>query len=537
MLKTVLIDDEDLIRDGLRMTIPWEEKGFEIVGEACDGEEAIEVLQATMPDVIITDIRMPFMDGLELVEFIKPLLPDAFIIILSGHDEFHYAQKALQLGVYDFILKPFELDYFLKVLGKIKYDYTLQKKRKVRHLPPEDLIQLQENFVSSLLTDSLPEDQLTAKLEGYELIGLKDSYFNCLLVQIDNFNLTIADITFDQINEINKNYYSLIRETVMPSSKQYVIEGNNGDALIVLTGSTADEVSMKSKKALNQLRDRFTRLEDQSVTIALSQIKPGIKSLNTLYRQCHMAANQRFIIGYDRDIHYDSLQAINTSKGGGMPYPQTGYDRSHYLALIKSGDPEELTDYIHGIFAGLIKDGHNSSLFLTMFASSIYVELLNLLNGMDLSLGDVLEDPLMVYRNLTLAQNLYDTRDVLTQLSLEVSHYLKSQLTGNSRINEAKAYIEANYNSPDITLQKVAETVNMGVCYFSSIFKKETGDAFISYLTDIRIAKAKELFETTDLKTYEVSYQIGYNTPTYFSTLFKKITGMSPSDYKNNLHK
>lgn len=535
MLKTVIIDDEDLIREGLRTTIPWDDLGFELVGEASDGEQAIDVLQSTMPDVIITDIRMPFMNGLELVEFITPLLPDAFIIIISGHDEFHYAQKALQLGVYDFILKPFDLDYFVKILNKIKYEHTLRRKRKTRVLPAEDLSHLQHNFISSLLTESLPEEQLLAKLEGYHMEDLKGAFFAAVLVQIDNFHLSIADFTFDQINDINKDFYKTIKEVVPTNAKHFLLEGNAGDATILLSGSSKDEVEMKIGKTIHQLRTQFDRDGSHSITLAYSQAKPGLHSLEALYRQCHKAANQRFMIGYNQNISYDDIDYNESSKGGRMTYPQIGFDRSHYVTLIKGHDKEAITAYIETIFSTLIKSGQNSSLFTTMFASSVYVELLNLLNKYNLSIGDLYDDPLLIYRNLTISQNLHDTKNILIELSLRVADYIKHQSSsnGNSRIHEAKTYMEAHFNSPDITLQRVAEEVNMGVCYFSSVFKKETGDSFINYLTAIRIEKAKELFETTDLKTYEISYKVGYNTPTYFSTLFKKITGVSPSEFRN----
>ena len=535
MLRTVIIDDEDLIRQGLRQTIPWQELSFEIVGEAADGEEAIEVLQNTMPDVIITDIRMPFMSGLELVEFIKPMLPDTFIIVLSGHDEFHYAQKALQLGVYDYILKPFDLDYFEKILKKIKYDHTLRKKRKVNPLPPEDLSHLQENFISTLLLDPLPPDQLEAKLEGYQLTELKDRYFSTLMVQIDNFHLSIADVTFDRINEINKTYYNILQSIVPPSVRQYVIEGNAGDAVIVLSGATKEEAEMKSAKVAAQLRDALSRQTDHSVTLAVSKVLYGIASLDKLYRQSHTAANQRFMVGYNQNILYKDLARLEQSRGGQSNFPQIGFDRGQYLSLVKSGDPQKITAYIADIFNTLIKKGHNSSLYTTMFVSAVYVELLNLLSGYGLSIGDIYDDPMLVYRDLTISKNLYDTKDILTDLSANVAEYIRNHTSnkGNSRIEEAKLFIENNYSSPDITLQMVAEEVNMGVCYFSSTFKKETGESFINYLTGIRIDKAKHLFETTDLKTYEVSYMVGYNTPTYFSTLFKKITGVSPSEFRN----
>lgn len=535
MLKTIIIDDEALIREGLRTSIEWNNLGYEIIGEAADGEQAIELIQKTLPDVIITDIRMPFMSGLELVEFIKPTLPNAFIIIISGHDEFHYAQKALQLGVYDFILKPFDLDYFIKILTKIKYDYTLRKRHQVKQIPAEDLQQLQCALIESAVFNRMPREQLDAKLGAYQLSSITDHYFSTTIVQIDNFHLSIADYTFDQINDIHKEFHKNIYSVVEPSERLFVIEGHSGDVIIVVNSLRQSETTMKTDKIISQLRAVFKQESSLSVTIAYSSVIRSIYNIAKTYKQAHEVCNQRFVMGYGQNLSYESYQENASSRQNPPSYPQIGFNRDTFMAYVKEGNPEVLTDYIDGIFGRLVDDGHNSSLYVTMFVTSIYVELLNYLNQYDLSINNIFDDPLLLYRNLTISKNIYDTKDLIKDVTLKTSDFVLSQNSkaGNARISQAKKYIDGHFSSPEITLQEVAEHVNMGVCYFSSMFKKETGESFINYLTSIRIAKAKELFDTTYYKSYEVSYMVGYNTPTYFSTLFKKIIGLSPSEYKN----
>lgn len=535
MLRTIIIDDETVIRQGLITSIDWTGLGYEIVGEAADGEQAIELIQSTLPDVIITDIRMPFMNGLELVEFIKPTLPDAFIIILSGHDEFHYAQKALQLGVYDFILKPFKLDYFMKVLTKIKYDYTLVKRKQIKPLPIEDLHQLQNDLIESILYNKLTVEQINSKIAAYQLDQIVDHYFSTILIQIDNFDLSIADYTFDKINDIHKYFHQLIYSAVEPSEQINVIEGNSGDAILVINAQRQGETDMKTEKAVRQLRSVFKQDENLSVTMASSNTIKSVHNLAKTYKQAHQVCNQRFVLGYGQDLEYANYSTDMHKKLNQPSYPQIGFDRMRFIGYIKEGNHSTITDYINSIFEKLVENGHNSSLYVTMFVTSIYVELLNYLNQYDLSIGDIFDDPLLLYRNLTISKNIYDTKDLINSIAIQTADYVATQNSsvGNARIEEAKDYIEQNFSSPKITLQKVAVHVNMGVCYFSSMFKKETGDSFINYLTTIRINKAKELIDTTNYKAYEISYMVGYNTPTYFSTLFKKVIGVSPTEYKN----
>lgn len=537
MLRTVIIDDEELIRRGLEVTIPWEELGFEIVGFASDGEQAIEVLKDTMPDVIITDIRMPFMTGLELIEFIKPLLPNAYIVIISGHDEFHYAQKALQFGVYDFILKPFDLDHLVKTLKKIKYDFTLNKNPQPKSILEEDLLHLQTNLFEKIIYNKLPIDLVTAKLETYQLKGFEHNFYTILLCQIDNFQLVIADKTFDEINSLHLNYYSLIKTISPPSPKQLLLETNNGDALIILSAPTIGELDMRKHKVINQLRNKFNNELIQSITIASSQNIQDIIYLKELYTQARQSVNQKYIIGYNHDISYSDIKSTIIAKNTSteFSFSHIGYDREVLNKYLTSVSTESMTNYFQQITQSIINEGYNMSIYVIMFVTTIYTEIINTLSKHGLSIGDIYDDPHKIYKSLHRSQNIYDTKDILIDLALTTSDYLNSHKVNNydPRIKEAKHFIEENYNSYDITLQNVAEEVNMGVCYFSSMFKKETGESFINYLTNIRINKAKELFLTTDLKAYEISYKVGYNTPTYFSTLFKKNTGYSPSTFRS----
>lgn len=534
MLKTILIDDEKIIREGLKHTIEWENMGFELVGEAKDGEEAIALLQSTTPDVIVTDIRMPFIDGLELIEFIKPMLPDAYIIILSGHDEFHYAQKALQLGVYDFLLKPLNIDYFTKLLKKIKYDYTVKNSQKYPKIQPKDLKHLQNKFIETLMTSDIPMVEVTQKLIDYELTDIKSNYFATIITQIDNFQLSVADFTFDQINEIHRDYYQLIEEIVTPNDTRFLIEGSSGDSAIVISGQSEDEVSLKTGKMVHELRYSFNNNTNHSITIAYSRVSRNITSLGTTYRQAYKASNHRFVGGYNQDFAYDEVVNKVKSSPISEAFPGIGYSRTKFLSILKSKDDQAILDYTESIFRNLIDNGHNSTLYVTLFVTSIYVELLNVLNNNGLSIDDLYDDPLTLYKNLTISTNIFDIKGILIDLSIKVSNLVSTNAlnSASNQINDAMRYIETNYGSADLTLQEVAQHVNMGVCYFSSVFKKESGESFISYLTKIRINEAKKLFETTHYKAYEVSYMVGYNTPTYFSTLFKKITGLSPSDYK-----
>ncbi len=534
MLKTVIIDDEDLIREGLVASINWNDLGFEIAGQASDGERAIELIQNLRPDIIVTDIRMPFMNGLELIEFIKPMVPESYIIIISGHDEFQYAQKALQLGVYDFILKPFELDYFVKVLTKIKYDYTIKKSSNRSVLPKEDVESLKIGFLKSICLNKIDDDQIINRLRIYDLQYLEERLFATIIVQIDNYHISISDNTFDEINDVHKVYHQLIESVVKGEEKIHLIEGNSGDIILLLNSTNELDLYNKISNLTTQLRCVFDNESNLSVTIAYSQIVNSIYNIHKSYKQSYKACNQRFVIGYNHNISYDITESHQNNHIAKSNVPQIKFDRKAFSDVIKEGDNCKISEYIDSIFSEMSNKGGGSALFGTMFVTSVYIELLNILENQDLTIGDLYDDPIAIYKHLSISKNIDDSRELITEIAEKVAHHLS--LTGSEqydmRIKEAINYIEKNFANPNITLQEVAEHINMGVCYFSSTFKKETGDSFINYLNNTRIEKAKDLFEKTSYKAYEISYMVGYKTPTYFSSLFKKILGISPTEYK-----
>ncbi len=530
MLKTVIIDDEELIREGLISTIDWKSLGYEIVGEASDGEEAIELIQNLLPDVIITDVRMPFMNGLELLEFIKPMLPNAFVIIISGHDEFQYAQKALQLGAYDYLLKPFDLDYFHKMLVKIKYEYTVQRASS-KGLSDNNLHMLQSKFIEDVIYDKIDSREIDKKAGDYKLRDLMHQYLAIIIIQLDNYHLSIAQHTFDEINDIHKRFYGQIQQLTEHIGDLYMIEGKSGDCILCLSHKSVHTLSDQRKSLGESLKKEIEKHMNFTVTIAIGDICQGLKELPAAYKHTLEICNYRFVAGYGKILY---PKDVSKESQVNFSYPQVGYDSEKFIAYIKAGNDEDISSYIDSLFNELVTHGHNSSLFIIMFVTSIYVQILNLLNTMDYSMESIFANPLDIYRSLTASPNIMHTKDVLKDVALKVSHYLSSKRSSkqSSSIQKAKNYIDSNYSSPLLTLQSVAEHVNMGVCYFSSVFKQETDETFINYVTKVRIEKAKELLSTSKYKSYEVAYLVGYDNPTYFSTIFKKMTGVSPSQYK-----
>ncbi|MCX7708781.1 MAG: response regulator, partial [Clostridia bacterium] len=193
MLKVLLVDDEEIIRSGIAQGIDWAQLGFQVIGEAEDGEQALQAVKEMRPDVVITDIKMPFMDGLQFIEAVKPQYPNVSIIIISGHDEFHYAQKAVKLGAYDYILKPIELEYLKEILVNIRkeHEVELEKEMEVNHLRDkisENICDLKEKFIEDVLYGKLSAEEILNKAGYFGIDSSYDSY-TAIAVQMDDYYL------------------------------------------------------------------------------------------------------------------------------------------------------------------------------------------------------------------------------------------------------------------------------------------------------------------------------------------------------------
>lgn len=374
-MKVLIVDDETLIREGLASTLAWNELGIDTVLTAEDGEQALALFQEHLPELVLTDICMPFIDGLQFTEQIRNLAPDTCIIIISGYDEFSYAQTAVRLNVFEYVLKPIFLD---------KLSQTVR--RAVAHLRK-----------------------------------LWEQRESCYYEQIFGSN----DLTAEDSIAPELDSPSLLQDCDVSEFAEALRSGYRGDVLT----------------AVQNIRSRFTGR--RSYPRILVQVL-----CSNLFLQCK-------------------------------------------LALEKQGGELEL-----------------------------------LLDNPMQSYREVISQPtidLMFDKILPIVQMVLDYQNTLLNCSASLN------------ITAARQYIDKHYTEPDFSLNKAAEALCISACHFSTIFKKATGGTFISYLTNLRIQKARELLRNTNLPVYEIAERCGYDAPAYFSTLFKKTVGVSPNDYRKQL--
>ncbi|MCR5108632.1 MAG: response regulator [Lachnospiraceae bacterium] len=393
MIKLFLVEDEIVMRDGIKKHIDWEKEGIEFVGEASDGELAYPLISERKPDIVITDIKMPFMDGLKLSALVKKILPDTKIIILSGYDEFSYAREAIRLGVTEYLLKPISPAALLESIRKVRDNIINDKKKKQS------------------------EQSQKAEFEEKEREALK------------------------MFSELTKHFME------KPSK------------------------------------------EEES---------------------------------------RDSYGEVDISKAGSV----SGKNLEDFL---KTGSINDTKDIMDRIFFSIGEQNARSMIYLNYITMDMYFTMLSFLKELSVDPSEFGENCGDINDVIKSIRTVDDSKEFLIRC---LDFVMEKRDSGSGKkygriLGDAKAYIDEHFSDEDISLNTLADILNISPNHFSAIFSQEMGITFIEYLINKRMDRAKELLMTTDMKTFEVAYAVGYKDPSYFSSTFKKTQGMTVREYRS----
>lgn len=549
MVKLFLVEDEIVMRDGIKRQINWEKEDIEFVGEASDGELAWPMILETKPDILLTDIKMPFMDGLELSALVRKELPDTAIIILSGYDEFVYAQQAVSLGVTDYLLKPLPPGKLLECIRRVQEKIEQERAQPENNAWSEELAREQKDAEKNLLFRALVTNDRSLK----EILAMAD-------------HLGI---------HISARYYSVIlmtvrgKENAMPSEQLrtelaaipeqipgwiFFDRNENGFAMIG-TANSEEEVSDTQKELIRRLKECVEKDAEHTWFIGAGRTVGRISDIGKAYNSANKALSSRFITGMNRVVTADETDSVKRDLSGLQVSPlpaearvsekdaaaldidqavTNDNSRKMLEEYLRTGTLEEAEPFLEGLFQSIGEDNLNSYLLLTYLSMDMYFTMVRFLkdmgrqvNEIDKKCGDI--------------NSLLKGRITAEQARSYLTSYLKEVIALRDHntekrygkiLRQAVSYIDTHFDQEDISLNRVAQTVGMSPNHFSSIFSQELGTTFIEYLIGKRMERAKELLRTTQLRSSEVAYRVGYRDPHYFSSTFKKIQGMTPREYR-----
>ncbi len=527
MYSVFLVDDEPIVLEGIRTKIDWESSGFTFAGEATDGEIALSMIHEIKPDILITDIKMPFMDGLQLASSIKKTQPWIKIIILSGHDEFDYAKKAISIGIEDYILKPFTSEEIISSLQKAAAQIDKERKQlsDITHMKEELKSSeklIQKEFLNNLVHSAV--DMSTVMQKSTEMgLDLISRYYKILISKIESKSGDLHEQ--EQACSLINSYSSSWEQT-------NTFFHHNNWLICICKGSAQNELEENIYRIAETIEHIVTQNNACTVITGIGKTVEHLSSISESYEDAKKIIQNHNLENQTRIISTDDIQ-IN--------------DDGSALLEFKEKDPmvERLKYAVKTDISAIIDESmslinSNPGQF-QFFASYILADLIFAVSKLIESFGGNIKEikPEILQHSFidSAVQNeelfIKELESILT-FALE---YRDSKITGKygDVILKAKKYIDENYADQNTTLTTVAEVVCLSPNHFSTIFSQECKTTFIEYLTNVRIENAKRLMKQTDMKGYDIAYECGFSDPHYFSYIFKKNTGLSPREFKGSL--
>lgn len=534
MLKVFLVEDEIVVREGIKNNINWLEHGFQFCGEASDGELAYPMIQTMKPDIVITDIRMPFMDGLELSRLIKREMPRIKIIILSGYGEFEYAKEAINIGITEYLLKPIsgvDLIKSLKnvgdhILKELEEKANLEKfKREMREYEADEKRRLFNDLVNG--TGSLANLLERGRELSLELSAVA---YNIIL-----FTMDMPRQSHQEPQELSDTEQEL--ETLL-EGKEDIIKFNffiEGTAILV-KGNSIEEILNTQECYIKKIKEIMKMHNNISYFGGIGIPVRRLGELPMSFHEASRASAYRYIwdINEILDSSTISEKGINLDKFNIGTSISPSLDKKKVEDFLKSSNKEDINYFVEEYLKNIGSENLNSILFRKSFLQDMYFIVNGFLEGMGKG-ADFIEKP---FQDKSQVNRLILSFDLLKSYIEKIFHQAieyRDEIVNrryNDMINKAKDFINDNYQKEELSLNTVSASVFISPSHFSAVFSQRTGGTFIKYLTDLRMNKAKELLKCTDLRASEVGYFVGYKDPHYFSYLFKKTQNCTPKQYR-----
>ena len=522
--KVFFVEDEVITREGIRDNVDWQANGFEFCGEAADGEMALPLLRTAQPDVLITDIKMPFMDGLQLSKIVRERMPWVKIIILSGHDEFEYAQEAISIGVTDYLLKPVTVKKLQSALQKLTLQLDQERKeqdnlKKLQEQVEENRATLRERLLFKLVVGAISPTEAIEKGQalGLDLIA---RYYLVVVLKIELGDRT-EQYDYDEYQQIQRVVIGLVEK----NPDIFVIKRDWGDLILIIKGSTPEYFEEERDFLLEEIGQAVAKTRYQ-LTIGVGDSKNRIADIYQSFVEA--LANIQNPVGDDnKSVLTQAVERAELLK----------VDKSAVENYLHSGVKDEFDEFFNAYLRPLGETALKSNLIKNYIFVDVVLATAKLVNELD---GEVdliipeLNSIEMVMANIKTIEQLREQAYKILSGGLV---FRDSRPNGQYKnlIRQAKDYLEQHYMDPELSLNEVAAQANLSASHFSVVFSQETGQTFKEYLTEIRINKAKELLRMTALRSADIAYQVGYNDPHYFSSVFKKNTGVSPIEFRSQI--
>lgn len=517
MYSILLVDDEESVRSSIRNLTPWEKHGFEIMGEASNGIEALDIISEKMPDVIITDIKMPYINGIEFIEKIrKDFSSTVEIIILSGYDEFTFAQEAVRLKVAEYALKPVSIKMIEELLDRTK---DRIEKDKLRFLEAEKIEPVYKEAFS------LYKERYLASLIAPSRLSDNDKESNSFGINLTNKMIAVGVMdAADSLFMLQK----LAEEAIEREAERPIIFPHENQIVFIFNTSMIEEYAPLFKKqiyrVLNLIQESSSHYFAHHVNIGISNIVTNIDDIPLAYKDAVRALNYTHSFPEQHIITLSDIENVENEK----VERDLGELKTELIFAIKLGSSHDTEVAISNFFSTLTETSDIQAAVLYIIST-----ISEICTSYSKPITSLLKEDL--FSTLAHMTTLTSAKKICLSIALAANDMANGERE-SSRIKfveTAKKVIKKRYSDPLFGLDQLCEEISVSPAYFSTTFKKETGISFVQFLTNTRLEKAKEMLKNSELKTYEIAERTGFSEPNYFSFAFKKNTGVSPSQYRS----
>ena len=539
MYRILLVDDEILVRDAIRENIDWKEMDCELVGDCENGQQAAAFVKDHEVDIVLTDICMPYMDGMELSHFLHDNYPDIVIVIFSGFGEFEYAKKAIQYNVSEYMLKPVTAMELRKVIESMKeqVDAKRREKAKLENLTKtsqdyrKNAIVIRSKAVESLVNLTRDVDQSLKELADMGIVLDSPSY-RVAVFDMDLYaNLEYIDMEKRQESALMAFVlFNVSDEIVTRENAGIVYQEGNSRVCILFTGNRTGEFARRIREICREIQDKVKEVIGIETSIGIGSWVRDPRELCMSYALAQKGIQCRYLLGGNL------LMDMEEEKTDKELFIQK--EIREFSEAVRSGEKEDMNaslDKMEEKIKGALVEKSRACIYLQQIiraagnvCESITSDTENIMRQREELLQKVTEQK-------TFQQAMMLVRDYADYIDQELRRINSS--SGKRQAAMALEYIRRNYMDTDLSLNSICSYLNISTSHFSTIFKEVTGETFVEALTRVRMEKARELLENTTLKNYEIAEKVGFSDPHYFGISFKKMTGKTPMEYAREKRK
>jgi two-component system, response regulator YesN len=538
VVKVLIVDDDSIARTNIKTLIDWNKYGFEICSEAANGESSIEIIKELSPDIVITDMSMPVMNGVELIDYIEKNYPNIKVIALSGYDEYDYVRQSMKKGAVDYILKhTLNAEALINVL-RIACDMINKEKAendnrsKIQKKLMESISIMQQKFIQELVSGGFDEiDEIKQKISELGLI-LDTNNLAVVAVEIDDFKLLKEKLTNKGVNKIISSFTDISTDILNDMSRAIITNIEDEKFIIIFSlGNIRSSLTIHNyiTASIDRIKTSIKRYLNITACFSISGIIENIMNLSKHYSEADKVLKEKFFKG--KDMIFQKHMENNTKK---EILNLDIKDEKVIIAALKSADRNKLYDCIGNIFNEVLL--HCTS---QRSIQMMCVELINIVNRIAreslIDAKTIYVDEDIPYEEMKKYETINEVKEWIESIYEKLLRLLEISAVRPDYTDPTKKAVEFIYRNygKNISLNEAAEHIGVSSSYLSRVFKKDCSKGFNEYLNHVRVEHAKWLIESNDYKLKDIAKMVGFNNYTYFFTVFKDFVGMTPQEYED----